>query len=77
MWIRRLGVGQQALGSSDFGVGGRKKSPFREDIVALSGAHTVGECHLDRSGFDGPWTEEPLKFDNTYFKARKPIADRI
>eukprot|EP00616_Rhizochromulina_sp_CCMP1243_P001375 CAMPEP_0118987320 /NCGR_PEP_ID=MMETSP1173-20130426/43936_1 /TAXON_ID=1034831 /ORGANISM="Rhizochromulina marina cf, Strain CCMP1243" /LENGTH=297 /DNA_ID=CAMNT_0006938161 /DNA_START=124 /DNA_END=1014 /DNA_ORIENTATION=- len=39
-----------------------------KDIVVLSGAHTVGECHLDRSGFDGPWTEEPLKFDNTYFK---------
>jgi len=37
-------------------------------IVALSGAHTVGRCHLDRSGFDGPWTENPLKFDNTYFK---------
>ena len=37
--------------------------------MALSGAHTVGSCHLDRSGFDGPWTEEPLKFDNTYFKA--------
>ena len=29
------------------------------DIVALSGAHTVGACHLDRSGFDGPWTETP------------------
>lgn len=39
-----------------------------KDIVALSGAHTVGHCHLDRSGFDGPWTAEPLKFDNTYFK---------
>ncbi|KAJ8611850.1 hypothetical protein CTAYLR_005791 [Chrysophaeum taylorii] len=38
-----------------------------KDIVALSGAHTVGSNHLDRSGFDGPWTEEPLKFDNTYF----------
>jgi len=37
-------------------------------IVALSGAHTVGKCHLDRSGFDGPWTEDPIKFDNTYFK---------
>jgi len=38
-----------------------------QDIVALSGAHTVGKMHLDRSGFDGPWTEDPLKFDNTYF----------
>eukprot|EP00439_Symbiodinium_sp_Y106_P044249 s435_g5.t1 len=39
-----------------------------KEIVALSGAHTVGKCHLDRSGFDGPWTEAPLKFDNSYFK---------
>ena len=38
-----------------------------KDIVALSGAHTVGSCHLDRSGFDGQWTEDKLKFDNTYF----------
>lgn len=35
-----------------------------KDIVALSGAHTVGRCHVDRSGFDGPWTENPLTFDN-------------
>jgi len=39
-----------------------------KDIVALSGAHTVGKCSPGRSGFDGPWTEEPLKFDNSYFK---------
>jgi len=38
-----------------------------KDIVALSGAHTVGKCHLDRSGFDGKWTENHLKFDNSYF----------
>lgn len=38
------------------------------EIVALSGAHTVGECHKDRSGFVGPWTHDKLKFDNTYFK---------
>lgn len=37
-------------------------------IVALSGAHTVGRCHPDRSGFDGAWTEQCLKFDNAYFK---------
>jgi len=39
-----------------------------KEIVALSGAHTLGSCHLSRSGFDGPWTKNPLKFDNSYFK---------
>ncbi|KAL7526300.1 hypothetical protein ACHAWF_001717 [Thalassiosira exigua] len=39
-----------------------------KDIVALSGAHTVGKCHADRSGFDGKWTEDHLAFDNSYFK---------
>ncbi|KAI9124922.1 hypothetical protein K1719_004249 [Acacia pycnantha] len=29
--------------------------------------HTLGKAHPERSGFDGPWTEEPLKFDNSYF----------
>ena len=38
------------------------------EIVALSGAHTVGGCKKERSGFDGYWTEEYLAFDNTYFK---------
>jgi catalase (peroxidase I) len=38
------------------------------EIVVLSGAHTLGRCHISRSGFDGPWTRHPLKFDNQYFK---------
>ena len=38
------------------------------EIVALSGAHTLGRCHKTRSGFDGPWTHDPLKWDNSYFK---------
>ncbi|GLT52829.1 hypothetical protein SLA2020_261460 [Shorea laevis] len=39
-----------------------------QDIVALSGAHTLGRCHKERSGFEGPWTSNPLIFDNSYFK---------
>ncbi|XP_042509567.1 probable L-ascorbate peroxidase 4, peroxisomal isoform X2 [Macadamia integrifolia] len=38
-----------------------------KDIVALSGGHTLGMAHPERSGFEGPWTKEPLKFDNSYF----------
>ncbi|KAJ8570993.1 hypothetical protein K7X08_037965 [Anisodus acutangulus] len=38
-----------------------------KDIVALSGGHTLGRAHPERSGFDGLWTKEPLKFDNSYF----------
>ncbi|XP_057545146.1 L-ascorbate peroxidase 5, peroxisomal-like isoform X2 [Amaranthus tricolor] len=37
------------------------------DIVVLSGAHTLGRANKDRSGFDGSFTENPLKFDNSYF----------
>ncbi|KAL2234873.1 UNVERIFIED_CONTAM: L-ascorbate peroxidase 3 [Sesamum indicum] len=38
-----------------------------QDIVALSGGHTLGRAHRERSGFEGPWTRDPLKFDNSYF----------
>jgi cytochrome c peroxidase len=38
-----------------------------QEIVALSGAHAVGMCHPDRSGFIGPWTTSALTFDNAYF----------
>ena len=39
-----------------------------KEIVCLSGGHTLGRCHKTRSGFDGPWTNNPLKFDNNYFR---------
>lgn len=38
-----------------------------QEIVALSGAHAVGMCHGDRSGFIGPWTTTALEFDNAFF----------
>ena len=36
-------------------------------IVALSGAHAVGRCHTDRSGYWGPWTYAETTFSNGYF----------
>jgi len=39
-----------------------------QEIVALSGAHTLGRCHMSRSGFDGPWTKTSLTFNNEYFR---------
>ena len=37
-------------------------------IVALSGAHAVGRCHTDRSGFWGPWTRADTTFSNEYYR---------
>lgn len=39
-----------------------------QEIVALSGAHAVGRCHTDRSGFWGPWTRAENTFSNEYFR---------
>ncbi|KAJ4294483.1 heme peroxidase [Kalmusia sp. IMI 367209] len=39
-----------------------------KEMVALSGAHALGRCHTDRSGFDGPWTFSPTTLTNDYFK---------
>ncbi|ORY87572.1 heme peroxidase [Protomyces lactucae-debilis] len=39
-----------------------------EEIVALSGAHALGRCHDDRSGFKGPWTFSPTALTNDYYK---------
>ena len=37
------------------------------EIVALVGAHCLGRCHTDRSGYSGPWTRAPTAFTNMYF----------
>jgi cytochrome c peroxidase len=39
-----------------------------QDIVTLSGAHALGRCHTDRSGFEGPWTFSPITLTNDYYK---------
>lgn len=39
-----------------------------KEIVCLSGAHALGRCHEDRSGYWGPWTYAPTTFSNEYFR---------
>ncbi|MCJ1485161.1 hypothetical protein MMC06_005334 [Schaereria dolodes] len=39
-----------------------------QEIVALSGAHNLGRCHSDRSGFHGAWVHNPTRFSNQYFR---------
>ncbi|TFY62568.1 hypothetical protein EVJ58_g3782 [Rhodofomes roseus] len=39
-----------------------------QEIVALSGAHALGRCHRDRSGFEGPWTFSPVTVSNEYYR---------
>jgi cytochrome c peroxidase len=38
------------------------------EIVTLSGAHNLGRCHGDRSGFEGKWVNNPTRFSNQYYK---------
>lgn len=39
-----------------------------QEIVALSGAHALGQCHVDRSGYTGHWTFSPTVLTNEYYK---------
>lgn len=43
-------------------------------IVALSGAHALGRCHANASGFVGPWTPTPTSFNNLYYVLLKNKA---
>lgn len=42
-----------------------------KEIVALSGAHGLGACHTERSGYWGPWTRAPLTISNEYYRELK------
>jgi cytochrome c peroxidase len=39
-----------------------------QETVALLGAHALGRCHKDRSGFEGPWTNSPTMFTNDFYR---------
>ncbi|KAL5603606.1 hypothetical protein FOVSG1_006356 [Fusarium oxysporum f. sp. vasinfectum] len=39
-----------------------------QEIVALSGAHALGRCHTDRTGFTGPWTFSPTVLTNDFYR---------
>ena len=39
-----------------------------KEMVALLGAHTVGRCHVEASGYWGPWTNAETTFSNEYFR---------
>ena len=38
-----------------------------QEIVALSGAHALGRCHPDASGYAGPWTPTPTLLTTAYY----------
>jgi len=37
-----------------------------QEMVALSGAHAIGRCHTNASGYWGPWTNAETTFSNEY-----------
>ena len=40
----------------------------QEIVVLIGGGHVLGKCHIENSGYDGQWVDNPLKFDNEYFQ---------
>lgn len=60
-------------GGRDKNVGSIRKIFYRmgfndNEIVALMGAHAMGRCHTQDSGFSGPWTFAETTFSNEYFR---------
>jgi hypothetical protein len=39
-----------------------------QEMVALIGAHALGRCHTDASGYTGPWTRAETTFSNEFFR---------
>ena len=51
---------------SVFGEGGMGMTP--RQVVALMGAHSLGDTNPENSGFNGPWVLEQDVFDNEFFQ---------
>ncbi|MES1914381.1 MAG: hypothetical protein MHM6MM_006464 [Cercozoa sp. M6MM] len=47
---------------------GRMGFTDQEMVALIGGGHTIGRCHRDRSGYDGPWTRAPTTFSNLFFQ---------
>jgi hypothetical protein len=47
------------------------------EIVALLGAHALGRCHTDRSGYWGPWTFAENTFSNEVSSTKQYILSLI
>ena len=43
-----------------------------EETVALLGAHVLGKCHANISGFVGPWAVDNRRFSNEFFRWDRP-----
>jgi len=39
----------------------------QEMVALIGGGHALGRCHSGRSGYDGPWSNNPLAFSNQFF----------
>lgn len=48
-----------------------------QEIVALSGAHVLGRCHKDRSGFDGPCADLSLNLTSHLFADTSSFVDLL
>jgi len=46
---------------------GRMGFNDQEMVALIGGGHSLGRCHPHRSGFDGPWTKNPVGFGHLFF----------